>query len=880
MVPSHPARALTGAAEHRDPPPRRGRTDRGGPSIRRRIYGGFAVVLLLLGAELAVARRGFDRVQALRDELAGQIDPPVAVAETFERTVLRRALAVRNLVLTGDERHRDVYGRALDEAHALLDTLRRFELDDESRSAANALADASRAHVRETDTFLALLDGSASADALVPAEQRLAAARERVLGRLHAFVATQRARQEAARARAAELQLEVSRALLATALLVTIALALTAFFTVHALRRPALALVRAAGAVEAGDFAPALALADAQGAPGGGELGHLARAFARMADGLRRREERLAVDGRIGAALATTLEPRATAEAALREIARHVGAAAGAVYLFDGEALSRAAGLRAAAPELLRRDGLVAEALASGRAALAGGIPADLPFALDAVFGEVRPRSVMAAPLVARGEPVGLVLLGSLGDLGVEDAAFVERAGVQLAVALQNALAHRRLGALAGDLRATNARLQAQNEELQARGEEIRAQAEELQAHSEKIRRHNGELALAREALAQKAAALEHVDRRRNELLATLGHELRNPLAALASAGRVLEATGGAGVARQTAVISRQTMQLRQLVDDLLELSQLTEGKTELRREQVDLREALRRAARAADVAARAKGQRLALSTAQGAVVVDADPSRVEQVLATLLRNAIRRTPEGGCVGAAVDVIDGHAVARVADGGGAAAELLPRFFEPFVEGTRSEGGEANPGLGLALARRLVELHGGEVAARPAADGGGAEAVVRLPLAAGVAAATAPSSRAGREDMRLSVLVVEDNPDVAETTADALELFGYSVRLARDAEEGLRAAVESPPDVALLDIGLPGRNGYDLARDIRARLGRDGVRLVAVTGYGQDEDRRRAFDAGFDAHLVKPVELDELRALIDRLAFEGPVGAVA
>jgi CheY-like chemotaxis protein len=160
------------------------------------------------------------------------------------------------------------------------------------------------------------------------------------------------------------------------------------------------------------------------------------------------------------------------------------------------------------------------------------------------------------------------------------------------------------------------------------------------------------------------------------------------------------------------------------------------------------------------------------------------------------------------------------------------------------------------------------------------EGEGTEVVVRLPLASGVAPTAARAPRAADRDMRLSVLVVEDNPDVAETTADALELFGYAVRIARDAEEGLRACLESLPDVGLFDIGLPGRSGYDLARDIRARLGRDGVRLVAVTGYGQDEDRRRAFEAGFDAHLVKPVDLDELRAVIERLAFETPVGAVA
>jgi CheY-like chemotaxis protein/anti-sigma regulatory factor (Ser/Thr protein kinase) len=262
---------------------------------------------------------------------------------------------------------------------------------------------------------------------------------------------------------------------------------------------------------------------------------------------------------------------------------------------------------------------------------------------------------------------------------------------------------------------------------------------------------------------------------------------------------------------------------------------------------------------------------------------VDGDALRLEQVFSNLLRNAIRYTPQGGTISVGVEVDQGDAVVRVGDTGmGIPAELLPRIFEPFVQGTHSEAGEQGLGLGLALVRRLVELHGGTVEARSEGPGTGTVFCVRLPLAAvastGAAAAAGPARQ--QDDGRLRVLVVEDNPDVAATTADALELFGYEVRIEVDADAGLRAVVESPPDVALLDIGLPGRSGYDLARDIRARLPRDAVRLVAVTGYGQPEDRARSAEAGFDAHLVKPVELDELREVIERLAFQGAPGAAA
>jgi CheY-like chemotaxis protein len=245
-------------------------------------------------------------------------------------------------------------------------------------------------------------------------------------------------------------------------------------------------------------------------------------------------------------------------------------------------------------------------------------------------------------------------------------------------------------------------------------------------------------------------------------------------------------------------------------------------------------------------------------------------------VLANLLQNAVRHTGAGGTISAVVTVEDDTVVIRVgAREMAIPEELLQRIFEPFIQGTHSEGGEAGLGLGLALTRRVVEAHGGEVEARRGSDSKGAELVARLPLAPGAAPLRAAPPRRADGDMRLRVLVVEDHPDVAATMADALELLGYSVRVARDADEGMRACLEGPPDVALLDIGLPGRSGYDLAREIRSRLPHESIGLVAVTGYGQEEDRRRALEAGIDRHLVKPVELDELRAVIEELAFQAP-----
>jgi signal transduction histidine kinase/ActR/RegA family two-component response regulator/HAMP domain-containing protein len=847
----------------------------GNSSMSRRIYVGFAFVLVLLAAEVGVALRGFARIRTLRQEISEAIDPPSLAAADLERTVLYRALAVRGYANTREQRFRQEAARHLGRTQLLVERMRRFELEPESRAAVESLARAVEVHSTRSEAFLDLVDRRADPAGIARAEQRLAESRDWVLERVRAFETIQERLQYFARARTSELQRDVGRALVLAAVLVALALAVTAVLTTRAVRRPALALVRAAGALERGDYAPAVSLV--RDPEPRGELQRLGVAFGRMAEALRRREERWGAEGRLGAALTTPIDPSATAAAALAEIVAFTGANLGGVYLVEGNELHRLAGHAVeGSPESLPRTGLLADALVTCRAVSLGPIPADLPFTLGAGFGEVRPRSVLVAPLCSRREEVGVLLLGSIGDLGPEAVAFAERAAGQLAIALQNAISHRRLAGLAHQLRESNDRLQEQNEALQAQGAAIRGQTEELRAQAEEIRRRNRELSQAKEALAAKASALEEADRRKDELLATLGHELRNPLAAVDMAAQLLDREAPDGpVALRSRMMCRELHHLRRLVDDLLDLSRIGHGALELRLERFDLASALARAVEETHAAAEAKSQRVAVR-ADPEAVVESDRARLEQVLSNLLQNAIRHTRPGGTVSAVVTVEEGAAVIRVgAPEMEIPEELLHRIFEPFIHGTHSEGGEAAVGLGLALARRVVEAHGGEVEAR-SSDGTGAELVARLPLAPGAAQATLQRvPRRADGDMRLRVLVVEDHPDVAATMADALELLGYSVRVARDAEEGMRACLESPPDVALLDIGLPGRSGYDLAREIRARLPHEVIGLVAVTGYGQEEDRRRAAEAGIDRHLVKPVELDELKSVIERLAFQEP-----
>jgi signal transduction histidine kinase/CheY-like chemotaxis protein len=374
---------------------------------------------------------------------------------------------------------------------------------------------------------------------------------------------------------------------------------------------------------------------------------------------------------------------------------------------------------------------------------------------------------------------------------------------------------------------------------------------------------------------------LAEADRRKDEFLAMLGHELRNPLAAISNSLSVLEQPGveGERARRQRQVIDRQTRHLARMVDDLLDISRVTLGKIALQRQNTDLFEVIERCLEEAAAPARARNQDLRLSGA-GPVVVDGDPVRLEQVISNLLHNALKYTPVGGRIEVELasegDVpASGYAIVRVRDTGiGISADMLAHIFEPFTQLesslARSQGGL---GLGLPLVRSLVELHGGRIDARSDGPESGSEFTVRLPLgdqAAWAAARTRPVGRGETSQEGLNILVVEDNLDGRESLRDLLEIWGHHVEVAASGSEGLARALATRPQVALLDIGLPELDGNELARRIRAALGREGMRLIAMTGYGQPEDRLRSLNAGFDDYLVKPVDPGQLARLLDGL----------
>jgi signal transduction histidine kinase/ActR/RegA family two-component response regulator len=389
--------------------------------------------------------------------------------------------------------------------------------------------------------------------------------------------------------------------------------------------------------------------------------------------------------------------------------------------------------------------------------------------------------------------------------------------------------------------------------------------------------RDNTERRRLEEELREKAAQLTEANRRKDEFLAMLSHELRNPLAPICNSARVLALLQlqDPAAERHIAVIERQARHLSRLVDDLLDVVRLTRGKTILRREPIELcRQVIEPAVELAQPYIDGAGHRLEVSVPPQPLYVSGDATRLQQAVANLLNNAARYTPEGGRIWLTAQQQPGHVQIRVRDTGiGIASDLLPHIFDLFVQADHSlDRTNGGLGVGLTMVRSLVELHGGQVTADSAGPGEGSEFTLSLPALA-LAAPEEPGyclPPQGRSPAAacLTVLVVDDNRDGAETIADLLRAWGHRPHTAHEGHTGVRLAAELRPDVLLLDLGLPGLDGYDVARIIGNAGLRDGLLLVAVTGYGQEGDRARTAAAGFDHHLVKPVDPEELRRLLE------------
>jgi signal transduction histidine kinase/CheY-like chemotaxis protein/PAS domain-containing protein len=386
---------------------------------------------------------------------------------------------------------------------------------------------------------------------------------------------------------------------------------------------------------------------------------------------------------------------------------------------------------------------------------------------------------------------------------------------------------------------------------------------------------------MRRDAERQIHESLMASHRAKDEFLAMLGHELRNPLSAVANAVAIasvdeLRRPRALGIAR------RQVDQLGRLLDDLLDVARITQGQIVLRKKCEKLTEIIDRAVDSVRALVEERGVRLTVVHTTAAVRVEADPSRLEQVFVNLLSNAAKCTDAGGRIDVTTERQGDQVAIHVRDTGiGIAAEMLPRVWELFVQGDRAlDRAQGGLGIGLTVARRLVELHGGNIEAHSEGLGKGADFVVRLVALPGAERDSVPSADPQRPPGRCArILLVEDNRDTAESLTMLLEMLGHRVRAVSDgaaALHSLNAARNSPPDVMLVDIGLPGMDGYELARRVRRDPELEGVKLVALTGYGREEDKQEAMAAGFDYHLVKPVSPDVLDELVARLGRPEPV----
>jgi signal transduction histidine kinase/ActR/RegA family two-component response regulator len=367
---------------------------------------------------------------------------------------------------------------------------------------------------------------------------------------------------------------------------------------------------------------------------------------------------------------------------------------------------------------------------------------------------------------------------------------------------------------------------------------------------------------------------LEQRVHERDRFLAILGHELRNPLGAILLAAQMRDDYGRLDE-EHAQLIERQSKHLTRLVNDLLDLSRVVSGKIVLKRERMDLADALRQAIEMVnDAAARARVS-VELRPASEPLPVYADPLRAAQIIANVIGNAIKYTPEGGHVVVSVER-DGDAVVRVTDDGvGIAPDRLNTIFELFAQAENAIGrAQGGMGIGLALVRNLLHLHGGEITARSEGVGHGSEFVIHFPLAkedeqqpATPKAVAIPVAASDGQPRR--IVVVEDNQDVRDLLRMKLKRLGHEVHAVADGLAGVDTIVDHRPDLALVDIGLPGIDGYEVASRVRASIGKDVV-LVAVSGFGQPEDKRKAFDAGFDEHITKPADVTDIENILSRL----------
>jgi signal transduction histidine kinase/ActR/RegA family two-component response regulator len=453
----------------------------------------------------------------------------------------------------------------------------------------------------------------------------------------------------------------------------------------------------------------------------------------------------------------------------------------------------------------------------------------------------------------------------------------------KVAVLVELYCKRREMRELNRNLAQANERLAEANTTLQAeKNRELKDLNATLQHANAELERANRSLQSEVAERARAEQALKEADRHKDEFLAMLAHELRNPLAPILNAVQLMRMKPIADpqLSWSREVIERQLSHLTRLVDDLLDVARITRGRINLSREPIELAVLIARAMETVQPLIQARGHELTSEIPAATLRINADPLRLTQAFGNVLGNAAKYTERGGRISLTVRRQGTDVEIRVRDTGiGIPAELLPRIFDLFTQ-VRSDHSQSGLGIGLALVRRLLQMHGGTITAHSEGPGQGTEFLIRLPLLLETTqSANGEQSTTGTNDappVRRRILVADDNADALETLATVLELGGHEVFSAANGSLALESAERHLPEVALLDIGMPILDGYEVARRIRAQAWGKRITLVALTGWGQDSDRRRSQEAGFDSHLVKPLDLDKLAQLLARL----PVSASA
>jgi len=810
--------------------------------IGQRLGLGFGLSLLLLTLLASAVYRWTAQSAAAHEALELRIGPRVHAAQRLQLALVMVALGARDWALEPTAAAVRRHQQRLAEARDALHDLDGLPMDPDGDALFQQLAPRAGAYLSELDSFVASGDRPQLKEEL----RELSARRGEAIDALDQFVALQVQKEEQALAQIDQARTAAARGTSFAVVAALLLLAAGAWLTWRSIREPSRRLLEVAAALEHGDWHPALAWASlGKGRAQHDEMRLLAQAFGAAAVALEKREQRLRTDRRIASASGSSLSKEAVAEAALSAVCEYAKAEAGALYWVES------GGLVPIAAKGVPRGGELAARVVEQKRPL---LDPDVPLA--------------AVPVRVHDEVIGVLVVAELRERDPELISFLEAAALQLSFGLQNVKAYSQihglmlqLGQKNEQIQAQMEELQAQNEELQVQGEEIRVQVRALKDSEERLRVHARELAT--------------VDQRRTEFLAFLAHELRNPLAAISNSLYVLLNARGDGAVRDRAelVMTRQTKQLARLVDDLLDVTRISSGKMRLRLEVVDLASVARECVEDCRGRAAQAGQSLVLELPARPVPVKGDRSRLTQVLGNLLDNAIKFGGQGQPVRLSLVAEPGkQAELTVEDHGvGIDAALLPRLFQPFSQADSSlDRHKSGLGLGLALVKTVIELHGGTVLAQSEGLGRGSRFTVLLPVAEGETRAAAPSRRGALPVPGRRVLIIEDNPDTALAMKDSMELSGHEVRTAQDGTGGLEEARAFLPDVVLCDLGLPGIDGYEVARRIRADDRLEHLFLVALSGYATEADRERSRAAGFDRHLAKPPDIDALEKLIEEL----------